>query len=215
MRILYIHSLMFHHRTWQRVVDQLKADGIDLRQAGQSAAAELIDASQGDIDLLVADLAVGLPGYDQLLSAGRFVTHRIGLSHEMPAEFTTFSMDTAAEFKRYPSAVSRARRNTTCSIADAMRSAREGWPRPQRWSGVNPPSATGATVLFFRMPPSRTWPTRSSAAPAPNCSIPSGSPTCAPTDTKVLSPQPWRSKATWRRSWGRWTVNSRAAGWRC
>ena len=106
MRILFIHSLMFHHRTWRRVVDRLKENGIDLQLSDQTAAAEVIGASEGNIDLLVADLAVGMPGYDGILSAGRSITHRMGVSPEMPADFNTFGPDMASEYKRYLSAVS-------------------------------------------------------------------------------------------------------------
>ncbi|MBT8341984.1 MAG: hypothetical protein HKP58_13475 [Desulfatitalea sp.] len=106
MRILYIHSLMFHQRTWRRVVDRLKQDGIDLRLVDQAAAAGVIGAPEtGGIDLLVADLAVGMPGFDRLLEAGRSIPHRMGLSHQIPGDFTTFGMDTASEFRQYLSAV--------------------------------------------------------------------------------------------------------------
>ena len=83
----------------------MKEDGIDLLLADQTAAGGVIEESQGDIDLLVADLSVGMPGYDSLLVAGRSITHRIGLSPETPADFTTIAADAASEFRRYLSAV--------------------------------------------------------------------------------------------------------------
>ena len=143
MRILYIHSLMFHHRTWQRVADQLKADGIDLRLADQTPAAELLDAPEGDIDLLVADLAVGLPGYETLLTGGRSVAHRIGLSLEMPADFTTFAADVVAEFRHYLSAVcAKNYENGMRLLASraGMRIAFEP-PRPVLTTGIYHPDA--------------------------------------------------------------------------
>ncbi|MDY6832664.1 MAG: hypothetical protein SWC96_12665 [Thermodesulfobacteriota bacterium] len=106
MRILYVHSLMFHHRTWQRVVERLEADGIDLQFAVQTTAAGSIENLTDAVDLLIADLAVGLPGYDAFLEAGRRVARRIGLSPEMPADFTTFSSETAVEFRHYVARVS-------------------------------------------------------------------------------------------------------------
>ena len=106
MRILYVHSLMFHHRTWQRVIERLQTDGIDLQLVAQTGAAEAVAHSTEPIDLLIADLAVGLPGYDALLEAGRQVPRRIGLSPELPDDFTTFPAEVVAELKGYMAAVS-------------------------------------------------------------------------------------------------------------
>ena len=106
MRILYVHSLMFHHRTWNRVVQRLAGEGIELLLSDQIGAVEILADFGGEIDLLIADLAVGIPNYERLLSIGWSVAHRMGPAAEMPPDFTTFPADTVAEFKAYISSVS-------------------------------------------------------------------------------------------------------------
>jgi len=48
MRILYIHSLMFHHRTWQQAAGCLAEMGIDLRFAHQSTASALLEEPEAE-----------------------------------------------------------------------------------------------------------------------------------------------------------------------
>ncbi len=57
MRILYIHSLMFHHRTWSRLAHRLAGNGIELLLSDQMGAAEVLADSQGEIDMLLSFMA--------------------------------------------------------------------------------------------------------------------------------------------------------------
>ncbi len=102
MKILFIHSLMFHHHTWQRAVECLAELGIELVLGHQALVLELFSNSDGGgVDLLIAEASPGMPGFEELLARGREIHTRLGLSPEMPADFTTFSDETAAEFKYY------------------------------------------------------------------------------------------------------------------
>ena len=107
MKILFIHSLMFHRRTWRRVKEILAREGIELHMADQTSAVDFLEEKHGTgISILIAELALGMPGADQVLEKGFTVSNRLGLSPEIPADFTTVSLDDAAEFKKYLKAVS-------------------------------------------------------------------------------------------------------------
>ena len=61
MKILFIHSLMFHHRTWQQAADCLAEKGIDLRFTHQPTASALLEGPEAEaFDLLIAEAAPGL-----------------------------------------------------------------------------------------------------------------------------------------------------------
>jgi hypothetical protein len=102
MKILFIHNLMFHQRTCKQAAERLFCDGIELCITDQTSALSLLD-SQGieAFDLLIAELAVGLPDFDPLVECCRAIVLRIGLSPELPADFTTFAAEDVAEFKHY------------------------------------------------------------------------------------------------------------------
>ena len=109
MNILYIHGLFFHHRTWAKAAKALAAVGIRLTFAEQmSAAPQLAQDKASDIDFLLADLALGLPGYDEVAAAGRRIPHRLGLTPEMDREFTSMPQDVVAECMVYLRHVSAA-----------------------------------------------------------------------------------------------------------
>lgn len=102
MKILMIHSLMFHHRSWKQAAERLISDQIELSFIQQSSAVACLDEKkQARFDLVIADLSRGMPGFDNILKLGRGIPERIGLSDECPDAFTTFSRDCAAEFKHY------------------------------------------------------------------------------------------------------------------
>lgn len=110
MKILFIHSLMFHGHTWQRVARRLREVGIRLELVPQTAAETALDAAKGEIDLLIVDYATAMPADGGLPAGWEAIAHRLCLSPDLPAsaaaEFTTFDTGTAAEFKQYVAAVS-------------------------------------------------------------------------------------------------------------
>lgn len=103
MNILFIHSLMSHKRTWRRAAERLSRDGIELFFASQAAAsARLAEHPSDYLDLLVAESAMGLSGADNTSFYQECqVLHRMGLGAEIPAAFTTFSDQDAADFRPY------------------------------------------------------------------------------------------------------------------
>lgn len=61
MKILFTHSLMFHHRTWQQAADCLAVMGIEIRFAHQPTASALLEGPEAEaFDLLIAEAAPGL-----------------------------------------------------------------------------------------------------------------------------------------------------------
>ncbi|MGD9212597.1 MAG: cobaltochelatase subunit CobN, partial [Desulfobacteraceae bacterium] len=102
MKILFIHSLMFHHRTWQRAAERLAEAGIHLSFAQQAQVSALLDNSGKEtFDLLIANISPTMPEGSSVLEHCRKIDRRMGLSSEMPADFTTFTADIVAEFKYY------------------------------------------------------------------------------------------------------------------
>lgn len=156
MKIHFIHSLMFHHRTWKQAADRLCRDGIELRLSDQMLALPQNDPDTETCDLLIADLAVGLPGFDPLVESCRSIPQRMGLSPELPMDFTTFAADDAAEFKLYLQKVSL--ENYTNGIR--FLAARAGMavayepPAPVRTTGIYHP---GAEAPFDGMDDYRAW----------------------------------------------------------
>jgi cobaltochelatase CobN len=107
MKILFIHSLMFHHRTWKQAADRLGGDGIELSLADQASALALLDDPHAKpFDLLIAELGAGLPDFEALMQRCRSISQRIGLSPDMPSEFTTVAAGDAAELRAYLQKVS-------------------------------------------------------------------------------------------------------------
>ena len=86
--ILYLHSLMFYGRSWQRTAEILRDYGITLRFAEQRNGLEAL-AQQPDI--LVAELNAGSPDYAAILEQGSSVSHRLGISTEIPGSFSNFA----------------------------------------------------------------------------------------------------------------------------
>jgi cobaltochelatase CobN len=98
---------MFHHRTWRHAAEDLSAKGIELTFCHQTSAADLFAESEvQNFDVLVAEAAPGLPGYEQVLSHGRSIARRMGLSPEMPRDFTNFPDSVTTEFRQYTAGVS-------------------------------------------------------------------------------------------------------------
>ena len=107
MNVIFIHSLMFHRRTWERAAERLVRTGIRLHFVHQPSIPKFMeDRGVETFDLLIAELAPGLPGYDRAIEFGADVRRRIGLSPETPADFTTFPEDVTAEFRRYVTGLS-------------------------------------------------------------------------------------------------------------
>lgn len=102
MKILFVHSLMFHHRTWQQAARLLKEENIYLCFAEQTAASDLLaEEKSGEFDLLIAEISLGMPEAKLLLETGRTIVRRLGLAPEMPADFSTFTSDTVTQFRQY------------------------------------------------------------------------------------------------------------------
>lgn len=110
MKLLFIHSLMFHTRTWRRVARRLAEVGITLEFVPQTAAATALEEADGEIDLLMVDFSTGMPAGGSLPAGWGTIAHRLCLSPDLPAtagkEFTTFDPGTMAEFKQYLATVS-------------------------------------------------------------------------------------------------------------
>jgi len=94
---------MFHRRTWLRTVNRLFHDGIELSFTDQMSALEILKSRDKKeyFDMMIAELMLGVPGFEQLIAYSRRIEHRIGISPEIPSDFTTFPTATANEFKRY------------------------------------------------------------------------------------------------------------------
>ncbi len=102
MKILFIYSLMFSHRTWQRAAERLAEENIQLYFAQLSETIDLLteEESKG-FDLLIAEISPGMPEGARLLEQGRIIYQRVGIAPEMPADFSTFTPDTVARFRDY------------------------------------------------------------------------------------------------------------------
>jgi len=88
IRILYIHTMMFHRRCWQQATDILADMGIEvIFVSQQQALAQLEDASW---DIMLAELSLGQNNYEEIIARADKVPNRLGLSTELPGTFTTF-----------------------------------------------------------------------------------------------------------------------------
>lgn len=157
MKVLFVHSLMFHHRTWRRAAERLAGDGIALCMTHQMAAPEFLESDEGrSVDLFIAETAVGLPGFEALVACGRKIHWRIGLSPEMPADFTTFSEDAAAGFKRYLADVSAENYVNGIRFLAARAGLEIAYepPAPVRTTGIYHPEAPHA---FDHVDDYRAW----------------------------------------------------------
>ncbi len=105
IRILYIHTMMFHRRCWQQATDILADMGIEvIFVSQQQALAQLEDASW---DIMLAELSLGQNNYEEIIARADKVPNRLGLSTELPGTFTTFGNEvktTFAEFTKVMSA---------------------------------------------------------------------------------------------------------------
>ena len=90
---------MFHSRCWQIAADKLAAQGIQLVFSPQSQALKQLAA--GGWDLLLAELSVGQADFAAIIKATDNIAHRLGLSSEIPAEFTTFNRKAAGAFREF------------------------------------------------------------------------------------------------------------------
>lgn len=96
IRILFIHSLMFHVCSWQQAANILKEHGILLSFTEQRRGAEIL--SRESPDILVAELSAGGGDVEKITQLAGGIAHRLGVSVETPAEFTTFNDDVLREF---------------------------------------------------------------------------------------------------------------------
>lgn len=99
IRILFIHSLMFHVRSWRQAAEMLKEHGIILSLADQSKGVETL--SQEIPDILVAELSAGSGDFDKITKLATDAVHRLGVSVETPAGFATFDDSVLGEFASY------------------------------------------------------------------------------------------------------------------
>lgn len=104
LRILYIHSMMFHRRCWQRAAELLAEQSLMVTFTSQAGALPLL-ADEG-FDLVVAELSVGQGGFAEIISICQEIPHRLGLSAEMESSFTTFDPETYSLFLDYTRAMS-------------------------------------------------------------------------------------------------------------
>lgn len=106
IQVLFIHSMMFHGRIWQRAAECLKHHGISLSFTAQELCLETLASLEPD--LVVADLSSSDQALPQILETCSTVPNRLGLSAELPADFTTFSADSIADFHTYTAELSPA-----------------------------------------------------------------------------------------------------------
>ena len=99
LSVLFIHSLMFHVRSWRQAADLLEEHGISLLLADQSQGVATL--SRECPDILVAELTAGGADFSRVIDSAADVGHRLGLSAEFSEGFTTFDETTAAEFVSY------------------------------------------------------------------------------------------------------------------
>ena len=92
LKIIFVHSFMFNHRTWQNVAGRLETDGIELLFVQQQQPEKALTAlGTGFVDIFIGELSSGLPFYKELIAAARNAAYRLSLSQEMEQGFSTFS----------------------------------------------------------------------------------------------------------------------------
>ena len=107
MKIVFVHSLMFNHRTWQNVAERLEKDDIELLFVQQQHPGKALNVlCTGSVDMFIGELSSGLPFYKELIAAARNAAHHLGLSQEMEQGFSTFSGEVKNQFQRYIEKVS-------------------------------------------------------------------------------------------------------------
>lgn len=99
VRILFVHAMMFHSHCRQVAAEDLETQGINVHHLPQAEAAEVLE--QGEYDILIAELSVGRSGFNEVLAAGEDIPHRLGLSSEIPGEFSTFEAEVKERFLDY------------------------------------------------------------------------------------------------------------------
>ena len=106
MRILYVHSLMFNSITWAKVQDRLIENGLDLTVLDQTELGRIkTELDSGRVDLIIAELARGLTGFEEILDLGQGVDHRIALNDEVPTGWGTLNQADEALFRAYLSQI--------------------------------------------------------------------------------------------------------------
>lgn len=157
MKILFIHSLMFHQRTWRDAAERLSADGIELTFASQHDVEVLRQVlEENSVSMVILEPALGLPNTGKITAACGQVSHRVALGPEPPADFSTVDTAVAVSFKGYVEKVSADNyvngirylaAQTGMAIAYAA-------PAPVRTTGIYHPEAdtTFDTVVDYR-----TW----------------------------------------------------------
>lgn len=104
IRILYIHTMMFHRRCWQQATDKLADPGIELVFVTQQQALEQLKSTNWHI--VVAELSVGQNEYQEIIALADKVSHRLGLSPELPTNFTTFNNEAITTFADFTKVIS-------------------------------------------------------------------------------------------------------------
>jgi cobaltochelatase CobN len=104
IRILYIHTMMFHRRCWQQATDKLIDLGVEVIFVSQQQALEQLEAASWEI--LVAELSPGQDDYQEIIARADKVAHRLSLSPELPTDFTTYTNEARATFAEFSKAMS-------------------------------------------------------------------------------------------------------------
>ena len=104
IRILYIHTMMFQRRCWQQATDILADLGVEVVFVTQQQAVEQLEVVSWDI--VVAELSVGQNDYAKIITLVDKVPYRLGLSPELPADFTTFTTEAITDFAEFTRAMS-------------------------------------------------------------------------------------------------------------
>ncbi|MBP8646370.1 MAG: cobaltochelatase subunit CobN [Syntrophobacteraceae bacterium] len=146
MKILFVHTHMFYHHTWMKVVRRLEQDGVDLDILPQHRTSDILQVlAEGRVDLFIGDLTQSLPGHTDIIEAAMQAKNRIGLSLEMPPDFSSLDQDAVRLFKDYLGAVSEDNFYNGIKYAASRVGANLSWDmfRPVRTHGIYHPDAPG------------------------------------------------------------------------
>ncbi len=103
VRVIYIHSMMFQARCWKKAEEILDGHGIRLCFCSQTQAEEKLGS---EWDICIAQLSSSQTGFRQVGQAAKRIPHRLGLSEEVPDNFTTLDTSAAMDFLACTRAIS-------------------------------------------------------------------------------------------------------------
>ena len=102
IKILFIHGHMVHQRTWRRVAELLRPEGVELKLRPQWQTEEIVkELSESPPSALFCELFRDLPGFEQILEATGETPVRAGLNSEIPEAFNTLSASHQTRLKAY------------------------------------------------------------------------------------------------------------------